>query len=166
MSFEYVEMKYIIQKEELFLPARYSIEPINNYTEEELYDLYLEAFLQGDAQFFFTQDKDGRVDYYHSNLGLPEALEQSESHTITFDGELVGFLYCVEQGLSNIHISCMCVSPHYQGQGIGTIMLRYAANEAYRKGIKTMTLGTEMEMKAYSLYKGFGFSITKKDHIK
>lgn len=166
MGFEYVEMKYNITKEELNLPKGYSIENIKNYSEDELYELYLDAFLSGDAQFFFTQDEEGRVDYYHSNLGLPEALNRSESHAISYDGELVGFLYCIKFGEKNIHISCMCVNTKYQGQGIGKLMLRYACNEALKNDIETITLGTELKMKAYNLYKNFGFKIVNKHYIE
>lgn len=166
MGFEYVEMKYVIQKDELVLENGYSIENIKNYSEEELYDLYLDAFLKGDAQFFFSQDSQGRVDYYNSNLGLPDALERTESHAVSYEGELVGFLYCIKHGEANIHISCMCVNPSYQGQGIGKIMLRYASNEGLRNGIESITLGTEIKMKAYQLYKNFGFKIENKHYIE
>lgn len=165
MSFIYVEMKYHIKERPINLDNGYEIVNVNTFSQDELYELYLEAFLHGDAEFFFNQDKKVRNDYYNDELGLPEALKRKESHAITYNGELIGFLYCIQYGDKNIHISCMCVKPSFQGQGIGTLMLDFASNKALEEGMETISLGTELNMKAYQLYKKYGFEIVNEHHI-
>ena len=45
--------------------------------------------------------------------------------------------------------------------GLGKFLLSFIMQEVTRKGHKTITLGTETEMRAYDLYKQSGFEIVR-----
>ncbi|MCK5731706.1 MAG: GNAT family N-acetyltransferase, partial [Tenericutes bacterium] len=70
----------------------------------------------------------------------------------------------MKYGDKNAHISCMCIKPKYQGRGFGRLMMEYVEDVARRDKLISMSLGTEDTMKAYQLYKKYGFKTVVK-HI-
>jgi ribosomal protein S18 acetylase RimI-like enzyme len=81
------------------------------------------------------------------------AREEPASSVLLSGEKVVGFTYVLPHGEGNNHISCMCVHPGCQGIGLGKLMLRNAITRSLERGTRTMTLGTEREMRAYNLYK-------------
>ena len=73
----------------------------------------------------------------------------------------MGFAYVLPDSERNCYISCMCVHPDFQGRGLGKMILQIIQKRAAAQGNKTITLGTEMGMRAFQLYKKYGFVVVE-----
>jgi ribosomal protein S18 acetylase RimI-like enzyme len=157
----YVDMVCSLPQQEL-APASPSpgveIAPLGEADEAALYDCYIAAFAAGDALFFFDQKEPERRSFF-SHLGLEEAREEPASLVLRHSGRLIGFTYVLPFGEGNRHISCMCVHPNWQGQGLGRLMLRQVMQRVAAEGLETVTLGTETGMRAFHLYRNHGFQV-------
>jgi len=165
MDFKYVEMKRDVFVTELSMLDDIIVEKISLSDLEPLLELYIYAFEEGDAEFFKHQDERQRVDYFLNDLGLPYCLDYDSSFKLIKNGELIGFLLALPHGEDNIHISCMVVVPYLQRNGIGKWMLKYLCNWAFEEGIKTISLGTEPKMGAFTLYSNFGFKVIQEVNV-
>lgn len=166
-SFTYVEMECILDDWEpigVRLESGWALKPLRAVNSDSLYRCYLKAFQAGDAQFFQRQDQGERRRYYQEELGFPVVLDTPASFAIFREGDLIGFSLVMPYPEGNYHISCMCITPEYQGRGLGSQMLDQIKSTTLENGIKTLTLGTEPEMKAFQLYQKAGFIVTA-DHI-
>jgi len=139
--------------------------PISEISVEDLYKCYTAAFDAGDAKFYELQDQEEKRRYFDQELGFPEILGNPASFIYLVDDKLIGFSFVMPYLEDNYHISCMCLLPEYQGQGLGLAMLNRIKKVAHKNGCKTLTLGTEPEMKAYRLYKDHGFVITAEHQV-
>jgi ribosomal protein S18 acetylase RimI-like enzyme len=117
-----------------------------------------EAFSAGDASFFFQQDEAERRGYFNT-LGIEEAVGEKASLALTQGGRMVGFTLVLPYGEANCHISCMCIHPDYMGQGMGKLLLRLIKKRALEQGYETITLGTDVNMRAFDLYRKHGFEV-------
>ena len=100
-----------------------------------------------------------RRDYF-DNLGYEASLSEKASIVLLQDGQLVGFVYVMPHGEDNRHISCMCIMPELQGRGLGRLLLDLVMVQLRHEGFKSLTLGTETEMRAYDPYLKNGFQVT------
>ncbi len=165
MEIKYVEMKSKTFEVKVTKLPKVSLDKISLSDLESVLELYLYAFGESDAMFFQQQDERQKIDYFMNDLGLPYCLDFESTFKLTKDGEIIGFLLSLPHGVSNIHISCMVVVPHLQHQGIGKWMLAYLCNWAFGEGIKTISLGTEPKMIAYTLYSNFGFKVIQEVNV-
>jgi ribosomal protein S18 acetylase RimI-like enzyme len=140
------------------LPPGYEVRPLTEAHEADLYQCYYAAFQNGDAQFFFHQPEDKRR-YYFDSLCLEDARVEPGSLIICKNEAVVGFTFVLPYGETNRHISCMCVHPDHQRQGLGEFMLHHALQAVGTQGYKSITLGTERSMGAFQLYRKYGFKI-------
>ena len=138
----------------------YSFKGVSELDDEEVYQCYLDAFNEGDARFFAYQGEQEKREYFDS-LSEPDVLLEDSSIALMFKNKIIGFSYVLKFEKENHHISCMCVLPEYQGMGLGKYLLFHIMNKAYDNNAKTITLGTETDMKAYKLYQKYGFEIIK-----
>ena len=134
---------------------------ISNIDPGILFECYIQAFSIGDAKFFTLQNEEERRRYYNEELGFPDVLNNSASFAYKIKDEIIGFALVLQYLEKNYHISCMCILPKYQSRGIGKAMLNRIKNVALENDCKSLTLGTETEMKAYHLYKNNGFTVTE-----
>ena len=63
-------------------------------------------------------------------------------------------------GDDNRHISCMCVLPQFQSQDLGRLLLYEVMKCVANQRHKSITLGTEPEMRAYDLYRKNGLQVS------
>ena len=162
-----MEMKCCLEEQrprDGFLDPNLVLLPLSEVSLEDLYLCYQETFRAGDAQFFHLQDESERYRYFREELGFPLVLDNPASFALVLERELIGFSLVMPYLEENYHISCMCLLPAYQGRGLGKQMLDQIKSIALEQGIKTLTLGTEPEMKAFQLYRKAGFKITA-EHI-
>ena len=138
----------------------YSIKKVSELDAEEIYRCYLNAFSEGDARFFRYQGEQEKREYFDS-LSEPDVLYEDSSIALMFKNQIIGFSYVLKFEEENHHISCMCVLPEFQGMGLGRYLLFYIKNKVSDDNAKTITLGTETDMKAYYLYEKHGFDIIK-----
>jgi ribosomal protein S18 acetylase RimI-like enzyme len=168
-KFEYVEMVCELDQKQYREGISMSgmvIEPIGNIATETLFECYINAFDEGDAKFFKLQNEGERRRYYDEELGFPEILTCPASFAYKIKDELIGFSFVLPYLENNYHISCMCIRPEYRDRGIGKAMLNRIKNIALENGCKTLTLGTEPEMKAYQLYQNHGFTVTAEHTVE
>lgn len=164
---KYVEMMCNLASCDLETPPlspEFSIKPVEAFSLDELYVCYFQTFNQGDAKFFFLQDENEQREYFET-LGFEEAGDDPMSFVMVRQDEIIGFSITLKRGEeTNRHISCMCILPTYQGRGLGRWMLSRIMDEALKQGAASITLGTEPDMKAFSLYSSSGFEVTA-EHI-
>jgi ribosomal protein S18 acetylase RimI-like enzyme len=141
------------------IPENLTIKKIVEFKEQDLYKVYYKAFENGDAKFFKYQKEEVKLEYFQ-DLGFPDNLNKKASIALVHKNELIGFSFVIPDGVNN-HISCMCVSPKYQGKGFGKLLLFIIMDILKEQGSESITLGTEVEMKAFNLYHNYGFSITE-----
>ncbi len=160
LKLEYVEMQCNLEEEpeyEIFIPENFDILKISEFEEQEIYTCYCISFKNGDARFFQYQGEEEKLEYFR-DLGYPDGLNEEASIALFQNNRLVGFSFVLPDGKNN-HISCMCVHPNYQGMGFGKLILFIIMNKLKEQGINTITLGTEIKMRAFKLYNNYGFSI-------
>ena len=166
-QFKYVEMVCQLNDKEIddAIPvAGISVAPISSIMPDTLFDCYIKTFNEGDAKFFRYQSNEERRVYFYEELGFPVVLRNPASCIYKDNDEIIGFALVLPYLKKNYHISCMCILPEYQNIGIGKAMLNRIKNIALENKCKTLTLGTETEMKAYHLYQNNGFLITQ-EHL-
>jgi GNAT superfamily N-acetyltransferase len=142
------------------------VEPIRNINTDMLFDCYVQSFNKGDAKFYKQQDEQERRRYFDEELGFPDVLNCPASFAYKIKDRLIGFALVLPYLKNNYHLSCMCILPEYQNHGIGKSMLHRIKQAALDNGCKTLTLGTETEMKAYHLYKSNGFMVTEEHTVE
>ncbi len=160
---DYVEMVCHLPEQNIIVeampPGGLQVEHLGQVDEGDLYLCYYETFQAGDAQFFFEQSEEQRREYFDT-LGLKAALKEPASLALVQGRRLVGFVYVLPYGKGNCHISCMCVHPDWQRQGLGKLLLHLAMSKTAQEGYRTMSLGTSTSMGAFQLYHKNGFRIT------
>lgn len=160
----YVEMVCDLSKlpvGETAVPPGLAIRPLIEARVEEIYHCYVAAFCEGDAHYFFCQNETEKREFF-DRLGLEKAIHEDASLILMQGARLVGFAYVLPHGEKNCHISCMCVHPEFQGQGLGKLILQIIQQRASTQGNKTITLGTETGMRAFQLYRKHGFEVVGK----
>jgi ribosomal protein S18 acetylase RimI-like enzyme len=151
-------------RKEIALPEGFTTRSLKKVSEDDLYPCYLAAFQAGDSQLFLKQSEIEQREFYET-LAFDQARTEPGTSMILQGDRIVGFTYVVPYGESNRHISCMCVHPDCQRQGLGSFMLNYAKKEAALGGYQTITLWTEMDMGAFELYRKHGFEITEEKEL-
>ena len=92
----------------------------------------------------------------------PQMLEQALSHSLATylarDGEeIVGLVRLVGDGFSSVFVQDLIVLPSYQGQGIGSNLMKEAL--ADYKDAYQVQLVTEQTEKTMNFYRSLGFKI-------
>ena len=76
------------------------------------------------------------------------------------DGQMVGFSTALPYGEANCHINCLCIHPDHMGQGLGKLLLQLIKVQTQQQGYETITLGTDVNMRTFFLYRKHGFEVT------
>lgn len=146
---------------EIVLPTGFELHKIHTATEDALYQCYYAAFSAGEAQFFLDQSDNERREYF-STLGIRGALNEEASLVLMKAQQVIGFTLAVPDGAKNLHLSCICIHPDFGQRGLGKLLLLRTMKKAAQQGIKTMTLFTDTDMRAFQLYKRSGWKETKR----
>ena len=158
-----VEMRCDItaqSQKEVTPPEGFTAKALDDTRADDLYPCYLAAFKAGDSKLFAEQSEAARHEFYQT-LAFEQARNEPGSSMVLKGDQIVGFTIVVPDGERNQHISCMCVHPQFQHQGLGAFMLRHAKVQAGAQGQESMTLWTEIELGAFELYRKHGFKITE-----
>ncbi len=140
-------------------PSGFEIKQIRAVSKEALYQCYYDAFKAGDAQFFFYQTEKERREFFNK-LTSKDALNDENSLALLKDQQIIGFIYTIPYGEKNRNISCMCINSDFWGRGLGKFLLLFVMKREALQGHKTLTLGTEPDMRAFQLYRKNGFKVT------
>jgi ribosomal protein S18 acetylase RimI-like enzyme len=96
----------------------------------------------------------------HSVEGLRLALNYSFSFDVALlEGRIVGFQYSVlNQNSPGAHLVRITVHPSAQGSGIGSALMGAVIKECRRRGLKRVSLNTQIDnIASHRLYEKFGF---------
>ncbi len=119
----------------------YNITEYMEYNEQEILPLY---------------ESVGWGNYTKSPRMLKEAyLHSLRIYAAYVDNKLVGVIRVVGDGFSVVFVQDLLVYPEYQGQGIGTALLKKIMKE-YR-GVYQLHLLTDNTEKTVAFYKSLGF---------
>ena len=151
-------------QQEIILPAGFEIKSLADINQDDLYPCYCAAFQAGDSQLFIDQSQVERREFFDT-LGFDQARNEPGSSMILKDNQIVGFTYVIPYGKANCHISCMCVHPNFQRQGLGSLMLNHVKARGTSQGYQTITLWTERTMGAFQLYDQHSFKITEEKEL-
>ncbi|MFW9915709.1 MAG: GNAT family N-acetyltransferase [Candidatus Thorarchaeota archaeon] len=149
---------------EISMPAGFRVKPVMELSEDALYQCYYAAFNAGEAQFFFHQSEEERRAYFNT-LGIRGSLNDEASLALMKEQQIVGFTFALPYGKGNLHLSCNCIHPEFGQQGYGKLLLRLTMKKAAQLGMRTMTLFTDTEIRAYELYRKNGWR-EKKYYLK
>lgn len=121
----------------------YNITEYMEYNEQEILPLY---------------ESVGWVNYTKS----PRMLKEAYSHSLRIyaayvDNKLVGVIRVVGDGFSVVFVQDLLVYPEYQGQGIGTALLKKIMEEYH--GVYQLHLLTDNTEKTVAFYKSLGFAM-------
>jgi ribosomal protein S18 acetylase RimI-like enzyme len=87
--------------------------------------------------------------------------KEGEIYVLEVNGQLIAAYVLQVVEPEKIEIKNIAVDTHYQGQGIGTFLLRDATNRAREQGFGTILIGTANgAIKQLYLYQKEGFEIT------
>lgn len=136
--------------------SEYSIKIVEEISKIDLQSCYTDSFSNGDSSLYKYQSESERNEFYN-DLYQEQYADNELSVGIFKENKLIGFVYVLEFEPGIKHISCMCVLPNHRGKGVGTFLVEYIIRKSKESGAKKITLGTEPQMVAYSLYEKHGF---------
>ncbi len=105
----------------------------------------------------------GCLRFLHNIVRFPGCGVFSAEHSFVLaderSGELQGLVLTTRVEPGTAHIPQLCVSPRRRARGMGRLLLRHAATELARSGVRTVTLTvTESNAPALHLYRRLGFT--------
>ncbi len=71
------------------------------------------------------------------------------------DNELIGYIDCISNGVTDAYIQDLMVKPEYQGKGIGSELMKKMI--AYLKGCHIYMISVIFDESLKSFYERFGF---------
>ena len=80
-------------------------------------------------------------------------------YSVRADGDLVGFLSVLSDGVGDAFLLDLMVHPDHRGQGIGSDLVRQAIRDLRSAGVKCIQVTFNPEMEGF--FKRFGFHIFK-----
>ncbi|HSH01476.1 MAG TPA: GNAT family N-acetyltransferase [Anaerolineae bacterium] len=96
----------------------------------------------------------------HSQVALEQAWSQILSFDVAEDdeGEIIGFQYSMQGQSGAGHLVRITVDPAWQGQGVGSALMRTALEGYQRHGLRHASLNTQADnVTSHRLYEKFGF---------
>ena len=156
-DYEYVEMQLILEASsaDIAVPEEVEVKQVSHYPKESLKKCFDQAFASSDVKYYFNLSNEGRANFF-DQVSLPGVMEHPCSLALENNGLLVGYAFIMTYH-GQPYITSMCISEDYRGRGLGRYLINRISQEAIRQGYKTVSLGTELQMKAYSLYQSHGF---------
>ncbi len=105
----------------------------------------------------------GCLRFLHNIVRFPGCGTFSAEHSFVLiderSNELQGLILTTRVQPDTAHIPQLCISPRRRARGIGRLLLRHAATELARTGIRALTLTvTESNTPALTLYRSLGFT--------
>jgi len=121
----------------------YNITEYLDYNEQEILPLY---------------ESVGWINYTKNPRMLKDAyLHSLRTYAAYVDNKLVGVIRVVGDGFSVVFVQDLLVYPEYQGQGIGTALLKKIMEEYH--GVYQLHLLTDNTEKTVAFYKSLGFAM-------
>jgi ribosomal protein S18 acetylase RimI-like enzyme len=126
------------------------------------------AAIEADKPFLYSLYREAMHDLIDTTWGWDEAWQQGDFDKrfnkqivsiVEIDSRAVGSLWT--ETLPNLlYISMILVTPEFQGQGIGTVVMRQVLEEAAAQGLPAGLSVLELNPRARLLYERLGFKVT------
>ena len=105
----------------------------------------------------------GCLRFLHNIVRFPGCGVFSPEHSFVLvderSNELEGLVMTTRVEPDTAHVPQLCISPRRRARGLGRVLLRHAATELARAGLRTLTLTvTETNTAALQLYRRLGFT--------
>jgi ribosomal protein S18 acetylase RimI-like enzyme len=98
-------------------------------------------------------------DYEKLRIVLSEGIVNGEIYVAEKDGETLGFIRYSLNGMFMMfpYLRNIAIKPGYRGQGIGTILLKYFENKAFKYSDTLFLLVSDFNPAAKRLYERIGY---------
>jgi ribosomal protein S18 acetylase RimI-like enzyme len=140
------------------LPQDLKLSQIQTVDEEALYQCHHEAYMQGDAQYYFQMDEAERRDDFE-RIYAPNIREDLASLVLTKNGVIIGYCLLFAEGDFS-EVMSLAVHPEHRRRGYGQLLMNMCLKRAGEEGHKTMHLIVDIKNEAAAnLYRQCGFKI-------
>lgn len=138
------------------LPPEIKMVQIQEVDEETLYKCHHQAYMKGDAQYYFKMDEKERRDDFE-RIYAPNIREHPASLALTKNGEILG--YTLLFGKDDIsELMSLAVYPDHRRHGYAKLLLQNTLRIAGTMGHKNMILIVDVKnVAASNLYSQCGF---------
>ena len=148
--------------------SQWSLRPASDADEGFLYRLY-EATRGQQFQLLPLPPEQiealVRMQFNAQRSGYRQQYPASEDSIILLNGEPAGRVWLDGSSRLELHLLDIAILPKYQGQGVGTGVVRQAMEEARAAG-KTISLHvSRTNVRAFDFYRRLGFEVTGGDQM-
>lgn len=140
-------------------PATYETKSITKMPDDELYNCYYEAFIQGKDRMFLDQTEKERRDYFDDYYSRSKPFITKASMVLVRkdNQEIVG-VSLLRPRDDDAHLALLAIHPKYQGKKLGKLMMRLVMKRVFNDKFQTISLGVDKEnLPALQLYLKLGF---------
>lgn len=134
------------------MPPTYSLRPATDEDYDFLYRLHITT-MRAAIEATWGWDETFQADYFRSHWN------PAKRQIVMVDGREAGVL-TLEQRPEAIFLALIEIHPHYQGQGLGTALIRQVMATAHRQGFPVELHVLKASTGARRLYEQLGFIIT------
>jgi ribosomal protein S18 acetylase RimI-like enzyme len=140
----------------LHAQPEFELAQVQTANEREIYQCHHDAYMTGEAQYFFKMDESER----HADFKRIFALnirEHPASLVLTHQGRVVGYCLLFTDGTFS-EVMSLVVHPDFRRRGLGKLLMSECIQLATGEGITVMHLIVDVNNKiATALYRQFGF---------
>lgn len=145
-----------VEVEESEISEGVTLAQIRTTDEAALYECHHQAYLQGDAQYYFQMDDKERKDDF-KRIYSERVQKHPASLVLTEEGNVAGYVMLFAEG-DFTEVMSLAVHPDYRRKGYGRLLMNECLRRAGENGhARTHLIVDQKNVKAYSLYKQCGF---------
>lgn len=142
--------------ENIEIPEGVTLAQIRTADRAALYECHHQAYLQGDAQYYFQMDDKERKDDF-KRIYSDKVQNHPASLVLTGDGSVLGYVMLFAEG-DFTEVMSLAVHPDHHRKGYGRLLMNECLRRAGENGHgRTHLIVDQKNVKAYSLYKQCGF---------
>ncbi|MHA2236649.1 MAG: GNAT family N-acetyltransferase [Candidatus Thorarchaeota archaeon] len=144
--------------EEPKLPDGFSLQPLLEEDNDNLFQCYHEAFTSGKALWIYDLTEAQIRQEFDKNFDRSRPINGDASFVVVQERAIAGFILVVSRSEEEEHVESIGVHPSYRGKGLAKILL-WRSMEVLRKSeSENLTLGVDtVNIPAVKLYELFGF---------
>lgn len=144
---------------EVDIPKGFSLHPLLENDDDELYKCHYAAFTTSEAREFYCLSEEGKKQKFDKLYDRTQPINADASFVLKKDDEIVGILLIITRE-NEEYISVVAVHPYYRGQGLAKAILTAAIQKVREKGVNHISIGVDVvNTPAVQLYKKFGFEV-------
>ncbi|MHA1576196.1 MAG: GNAT family N-acetyltransferase [Candidatus Thorarchaeota archaeon] len=143
------------------LPSGYTMIPLSQRTNDEIYPSYYASFITGNDPRFQEQTDQQRRSFFDDMFDRSKEMIEESSLLLIHNKEIVGHLRVTASG-KDCYINGIGIHPEHRRKGLGRIIMGTSLHNAAKLGVESMILEVDVDNKtAIGLYEKVGFVKTK-----